>query len=170
MVTFGPLGVRREGGYWSCKEPSEVSMERDPQRTIVVGVDGSDGARRALDWAIEIAKATGQRLELVHGIDVGVAASSPYGSGMVFEQLEEAGRSLLEADVDYVRAAGLEVTGQLDLGSSAQAILTAAKHASMLVLGSRGHGGFAGLMMGSVSMYCVHHAHCPVVVVPPPER
>jgi nucleotide-binding universal stress UspA family protein len=145
-------------------------MERDPQQTIVVGVDGSDGARRALDWAIAIAKATGQRLELVHGIDVGVAASSPYGTGMVFEQLEQGGRDLLAADVEYARAAGVEVTGELDLGSSAQALLHAAHHASMLVLGTRGHGGFAGLMMGSVSMYCVHHAHCPVVVVPPPER
>ena len=145
-------------------------MERDAQHTIVVGVDGSDGARRALDWAITIAKATGQGIELIHGVDVGVAASSPYGTGMVFEQLEEAGRDLLATDTEYVRAAGVDVTGELDLGSSAQALLHAAEHASMLVLGSRGHGGFAGLMMGSVSMYCVHHAHCPVVVVPPPVR
>ncbi|MEI8238930.1 MAG: universal stress protein [Actinomycetota bacterium] len=145
-------------------------MERDPKRTIVVGVDGSEGARRALDWAIDTAKATGMTLQLVHGIDVGVAATMPYGTGMVFEQLEESGSALLKADVEYVRAAGVEVSSELDLGSSAQAVLQASKHAAMLVLGSRGHGGFAGLLMGSVSMYCVHHAHCPVVVVPPPEH
>lgn len=145
-------------------------MEPDAGRTIVVGVDGSDGARRALDWAIEIAKATGQRIELVHGIDVGVAASSPYGTGMVFEQLEQAGHDLLAADLEYARATGVEVTAELDMGSSAQALLQASHHASMLVLGSRGHGGFTGLLLGSVSSYCMHHAHCPVVVVPPPER
>jgi nucleotide-binding universal stress UspA family protein len=145
-------------------------MERDPKRTIVVGVDGSEGARRALDWAIGIARSTEMTLQLVHGIDVGVAAASPYGTGMVFEQLEDAGRELLETDVAYAKAAGVDATGELDMGASAQAILAASKHAAMLVLGSRGHGGFAGLLMGSVSMYCVHHAHCPVVVVPPPER
>jgi nucleotide-binding universal stress UspA family protein len=143
-------------------------MERDMKRTIVVGVDGSEGGRRALEWAIEQARLTGMALELVHGVDVGMSGSSPFGTGMVFEQLEDAGKELLELDLGLARAAGVTADGHLDLGSSAQALLAASKGAAMLVVGSRGHGSMAGLLLGSISTACVHHAHCPVVVVPPP--
>lgn len=144
-----------------------MSTTIDTSRRIVVGVDGSADARRAVDWAVEEARLHGWSLELVHGVDVGVAAASPYGSGVVLEQLQDAGRQLLDAEVERVRALGVVARGILDIGSAAYALIDASRDAAMLVVGTRGHGGFHGLLLGSVSTACVHHAHCPVVVVPP---
>ena len=144
-----------------------MSTTIDTTRRIIVGVDGSADARRAVDWAVEEARLHGWSLELVHGVDVGVAAASPYGSGVVLEQLQDAGRQLLDDEVERVRALGVVARGILDIGSAAYALIEASRDAGMLVVGTRGHGGFHGLLLGSVSTACVHHAHCPVVVVPP---
>ncbi|MEN9824155.1 MAG: universal stress protein [Ilumatobacteraceae bacterium] len=144
-----------------------MSTTRDTMRRIVVGVDGSEDARRAVDWAVDEARLHGWSLELVHGVEVGVAAASPYGSGVVLEQLQDAGRQLLDAEVERVRALDVTARGILDIGSAAYALIEASRDAAMLVVGTRGHGGFHGLLLGSVSTACVHHAHCPVVVVPP---
>jgi nucleotide-binding universal stress UspA family protein len=137
---------------------------------VVVGFDGSEGAQRALDWAIVHAQRMGVAIELVFGVDIAVAASSPFGTGMVFEQLQESGATVLAQGVERVRAAGVEATSHVDMASPAQALITASKHASVVVVGRRGHGGFVGLLMGSVSSAVVHHAHCPVVVVPVVDR
>jgi nucleotide-binding universal stress UspA family protein len=135
-------------------------------RTIVVGVDGSDGSKRALAFAIDEAAAHDWRVMVVHGVDVGLSAADPYGGGAVLEQLQEAGRVVLDAAAAEVTTRGLEVTTRLEVGSPAYALVDAAKGAAMLVVGSRGHGGFVGLLLGSVSSACVHHAHCPIVVIP----
>lgn len=144
-----------------------MSTTLDTTRRIVVGVDGSADARRAVDWAVDEARLHGWSLVLVHGVDVGVAAASPYGSGVVLEQLQDAGRQLLDDEVERVRVLGVAASGVLDIGSAAYALIEASRDAAMLVVGTRGHGGFHGLLLGSVSTACVHHAHCPVVVVPP---
>ena len=138
--------------------------------TIVVGVDGSHDADRALQWAIDEAKRHSMKMLLVHGVEIGAAAASPYGSGMVLEQLQDAGREVLDAALVHVRAQGVDVEGRMEIGSTAHALIEASRDAAMLVVGSRGHGGFAGLLLGSVSTACVHHAHCPVVVVPHEDR
>lgn len=135
-------------------------------RTVVVGVDGSDGSRRALDFAIDEAVAHTWRVLVVHGVDVGLSAADPYGGGAVLEQLQEAGRKVLDDAASHVKARGVEVDTLLEIGSPAYALVDAAKGAAMLVVGSRGHGGFVGLLLGSVSSACVHHAHCPIVVIP----
>ena len=107
-------------------------------------------------------------MELVFGVDIAVAASSPFGTGMVFEQLEEAGAAVLREGLAIAKAAGVKATSHLDMTSPAQVIIKASEHASVTVVGNRGHGGFAGLLMGSVSTAVVHHAKSPVVVVPQP--
>lgn len=143
--------------------------ELDMKPTIVVGVDGSDDGKRALEWALETARERGMRLLLVHGIDVGLSAADPYGGGYVFEQLQDVGRLALESAAALAAEQGIETETRLEVGSAAYALVEASKGAAMLVVGSRGHGGFAGLLLGSVSTACVHHAHCPIVVVPPPD-
>ena len=141
-------------------------MNGSEMRTIVVGVDGSPDADHALSWAIDEAKQHSMRVLLVHGVEIGAAAASPYGSGLVLEQLEEVGRDVLDKALAFVRAQGVSAEGRMEVGSSAHALIQASRGADLLVVGSRGHGGFAGLLLGSVSTACVHHAHCPVVVVP----
>lgn len=148
----------------------EVLMNVDGVRTVVVGIDGSPDSHRALKWAMDEAARVPSRFVLVHGVEVGVAAASPYGTGVLFEQLEEGGRTILDEVLAEVRAAGFEAEGRVEVGSAAHALIEASRDADLLVVGCRGHGGFAGLLLGSVSAACAHHAHCPVVVVRPEEK
>ncbi|MEQ1703824.1 MAG: universal stress protein [Ilumatobacteraceae bacterium] len=137
---------------------------------IVVGVDGSENGQRALHWAIDEAAFHGMTLILVHSIELGLSVSEPYGGGYVLEQLQEAGRLALDDAQAMAEARGIEVERRSDMGSAAYSLIDASKGAALLVVGCRGHGGFAGLLLGSVSAACVHHAHCPVVVVRPPDK
>jgi nucleotide-binding universal stress UspA family protein len=137
--------------------------------TIVVGVDGSENGRRALVWALDEARHRDGRCHLVHAVDFGLVAASTF-AGRAVEELREAGESVLESELEFARQSGVPVDGELALRSAAQALIDSSRGAAMLVVGSRGHGGFAGLLLGSVSSACTHHATCPVVVVPPPER
>jgi nucleotide-binding universal stress UspA family protein len=145
-------------------------MDTSLTPTIVVGIDGSLEGARALTYAIDEAKRRDMKLLLVHGVEVGAAAASPYGGGQVLEQLEEAGKGVLDEAATLVRAAGLEVDCRLEVGSAAHALIQASRQADLVVVGSRGHGGFVGMLLGSVSNACTHHAHCPVVVVRPEEH
>jgi len=138
--------------------------------TVVVGVDGSEGSRRALRWAATEAAARNDALELVH-VWERPQAYAPLGLGAYPidpEPIEEAAKDFLGRLVAEARelAPGIEVRGQLVEGAPASALLEAARTADLLVVGSRGHGGFTALLLGSVSQQVVHHAPCPVVIVP----
>lgn len=144
-----------------------MAKERRPR--IVVGVDGSIGARVALAWALEEARLRGAELDVVHSweylgvVTVGYVAVDP-------RQMEDAARLLLGRVVEEVGAAkDRDVHPVLVEGPAARSLLDASEGADLLVVGSRGRGGFAGLLLGSVSRQVTHHAHCPVVVVPTPE-
>jgi nucleotide-binding universal stress UspA family protein len=142
--------------------------DRDVTR-IVVGVDGSSEARAALEWAVEEARVRGAELDAVH---VWTYPPLTYMTGLVparvfpRDELAAAARELLDAACDAVDVHGVRLDRILEEGPPAAQLVEAAKGADLLVVGSRGHGGFAGLLLGSVSSYCVHHAPCPVVVVP----
>lgn len=140
--------------------------EHEMKSTIVVGVDGSADGNRALAWALDEAHLRGMSLLLVNGVDLGISAADPYGGGLVLEQLQDAGRLALEAAEAAAAERGVPTERRLETGSPSYALVEASRGAAMLVVGSRGHGGFAGLLLGSVSTACVHHAHCPIVVVP----
>ncbi|GAA1662831.1 universal stress protein [Glycomyces endophyticus] len=141
--------------------------ESKPDR-IVVGVDGSAASLRALEWALREAALTGATLEALHAWEVPAA----YGTGMVMtvpssEEFEAAARESLTRAVEQVAGTDHEVdiVRNTVAGHPARVLMDAAEGASLLVVGSRGHGGFVGTLVGSVSQYCVSHAPCPVVVV-----
>jgi nucleotide-binding universal stress UspA family protein len=140
--------------------------------TIVVGVDGSDASARALSWAIRQAKAERRPLTLVHTINavtpafLDAAIVDARDAGSV---LDAAGRAVLSDARHLVEqtAPDLEVHEVFDLADPRDRLLELAGDASMIVVGSRGRGSVRSLLLGSVSVALVRHAHCPVVVVRP---
>lgn len=137
---------------------------------IVVGVDGSEPAERALDWAIEEARLRGARLLVVSAWHVPAAVYGPSGfvppvSESIDQTFEEVAAEATEDAAGRGREAGVDVETDVREGNPAEILVEAAESADLLVVGSRGRGGVAGLLLGSVSAHCAHHASCPVVVV-----
>lgn len=142
-------------------------------RTIVVGVDGSDGSVTALRWAVEEAERVDARVEAVIAWTYPYVATVPGVVSPVFavDDVEADARALLDDAVDRaLEGRGTEVTidRRVEAGPAARALIERSAEADLLVVGTRGHGGFVGLLLGSVSEQCAHHAKCPVVIVPPP--
>jgi len=134
-------------------------------RRIVVGVDGSDSSKAALRWAIRQAKLTGGSVDAVTVWRFpSTYGWAPSPDGM--PDLEAAAKSTLIAALAEVSGLepGVPVRPVVTEGDAAGVLLHAARGADLLVVGSRGHGGFASALLGSVSMQCVLHAHCPVLV------
>jgi nucleotide-binding universal stress UspA family protein len=147
---------------------------------VVVGIDGSESSHHALRWARFLAQATGSTVEatavwqpvIAYGLaGIGWAAAPRTPSD--WNPAEEASKVLndsLNEVFGEQRPPKLQLT--VREGNAAQVLLEISKGATMLVVGSRGHGGFASLLLGSVSAACTEHATCPVLVVhgeaPPP--
>jgi nucleotide-binding universal stress UspA family protein len=144
-------------------------MERvSADRRIVVGVDGSESSLRALGWAAREAVCWGAGLDVIHAwVPYSIYADTAYMDPVPFEA---AAQRILDAAVgslDRRGAAPADVRPRLVINDSAIGLVEAAANAALLVVGSRGRGGFAGLLLGSVSHWCVEHASCPVAIVPP---
>jgi nucleotide-binding universal stress UspA family protein len=138
--------------------------------TIVVGIDGSPGSLDALRFALEEARLRGAELRVVNAWHIPPAV---YDSGWApapvdLDEFRKLAQKALEESIAEVGASdsGVQVTPILREGQPADVICLEAKHADLVVVGSRGVGGFKGLLIGSVSQQVVHHAPCPVVVVP----
>jgi nucleotide-binding universal stress UspA family protein len=133
---------------------------------VVVGVDGSEGARRALRWAAEEARLRGVALRVVHVwsyLDqAGEAFDPTYGEDDARRLLDEA---LAGAGTEL---GGLDVERRTVCDLASRGLLESAADGDLLVVGARGMGGFRGLMLGSVSQQVAQHAPCPVVIVPDP--
>jgi nucleotide-binding universal stress UspA family protein len=155
-----PVAVVRQG----------MAPHVEGPRRVVVGVDGSEQAQRALRWAVDHAAATGASLEVIQAWHVPYIGADPYGGVLVldpadFERVakEQLERALAAVDLAPVTAG---VQRSTPCHQPAAALIDAAKGAELVVVGARGLGGFAGLLLGSTSSQLVHHAPCPVVVVP----
>lgn len=141
-----------------------------PTPRLVVGVDGSDGGSTALHWALAEAELRRADLDVVH-VWTAPFVYGPlgmYGYPLDPAEFEQAAKELvtrLLEDAGVADRAG--VRPLVVEGRAASVLLEAARDADLLIVGSRGLGGFAGLALGSISQQCVHHAPCPVVVVPP---
>ena len=138
---------------------------------IVVGVDGSAGSREALRWAFAEAQIRNATLEAVIVWQYPVTASLPTFGVMdtPADFQSEARTTLIEilASEGITAEAPIPVSTLVAEGNPARALLDASSESDLLVVGSRGHGGFTGVLVGSISQQCVHHASCPVVVVHP---
>jgi nucleotide-binding universal stress UspA family protein len=142
---------------------------------IVVGIDGSDHSQRALEWAMKEAAIRHVPLTV---ITVHQAIAGYSGHAVAYpgdDALAGKAGKLAQEEADQVLArlggtAPETVTVQAVTGLPAEALISASRDADMLVVGSRGSGGFARLRLGSVGTQVTHHAHCPVVLIPPEDR
>jgi nucleotide-binding universal stress UspA family protein len=141
---------------------------------IVAGVDGSPPSINALRWATRQAELTGATIDAIIAWEFPMAAGgmgwAPV-SGIDDTDYAELAAKALSTAVDEVNAPPGVIVHQVVVeGNPAQVLLDSARDADLLVVGNRGHGGFADALIGSVSVRCLHHANCPVVVVRTPKH
>ena len=132
---------------------------------VVVGVDGSSASVAALRWAARVGGALGLEVDAVASWEYPTNDGYAGGLGGWNPEVDAGGilAQAVDTAFDGVGLAGLST--HVRRGHPAPVLIEASHHAELLVVGSRGHGGFAGLLLGSVSAKCVAHAGCPVVVV-----
>jgi nucleotide-binding universal stress UspA family protein len=136
-----------------------------------VGLDGSDCATNALEWAASNIQGRGSSLELVTAWQTPVAGAYPMSSPVTVviddtEFHDAAAHDVAEVAAEFGQRLPLPVTASVGHGGPAQVLLEASESASLLVIGSRGRGGFARLLLGSTSTQCATHASVPTIVVP----
>jgi nucleotide-binding universal stress UspA family protein len=140
--------------------------------TIVVGVDGSPGSREALRFAVEEARLRNATLRAVTAWHVpAIAYSGGFAAAVEPRAYEESAEAVGQEELAALReeTVGVEIERVVKEGQAARVLLDEAQGADLLVVGSRGHGGFAGLLLGSVSQQTAQHASCPVVIVTAPS-
>lgn len=143
-------------------------MTNSSRRGIIVGVDGSDSSVEALREAAEIAEALDLPLEAIITWEFPVMGEYRPIPGW---SPEEDAKTILSSAVSqaFPDAPPPFLTTTTAPGPAARTLIELSEDARMLVLGSRGHGGFVGMLLGSVSAACAEHAHCPVLVVHRPR-
>lgn len=148
-----------------------MSISRiDKPPRIAVGLDGSASSVAALHWAIHLARLTGGTVDAVVASLVPVSVT---GAGSVLvalsdcSDIEQIAKRALEEVINKIIGPGDGplVRSLAVHGSPGPVLVNASVGAELLVLGSRGHGGFSGAVLGSVGQHCVRHAHCPVVII-----
>ena len=141
-----------------------------PRQLIVVGVDGSSGSTEALQWAMRQASATAAEVIVVAVWEVPTAL----GYTLSDDAVDWAAHARQTVDNAMAEASRCEpsvtVTARIVRGHVGTVLVEESREAGLLVVGNRGHGTAVGMLLGSVSEYCVHHAACPVVVVGPHRR
>ncbi len=156
-------------------DDAESSDTPNPEgrRRVVVGVEGSGGARSALRWAIGEARHRNAVVEVVTAYSTTYVPASPDFNYVPLDPVDLEGEvermqaAVVDEVLASVDATGVEVLRRVVRGRPADALIKAAHGADMLVVGSRGRGGFRGLLLGSVSQSIAHHGDCPVVIVRP---
>lgn len=139
--------------------------EQAATRRVVVGVDGSEGSVKALDWAIA------ETIRFPASLDLVTAWLFPMALGYVFAKTPDEVRRQVQRIVDssasYVAEVAPEVVVRTALheGEAGPTLVDLSTGADLLVVGSRGNGNIRELLLGSVGTYCSRHARCPVVIV-----
>lgn len=138
---------------------------------IVVGIDGSDASKNALRWAVDEGRLRDARVVALHAWETPLPSpdATPVPQldlAALVTQTHEAALELVTSVVEEVAGGdqSQSVTPVAVEGAAASALIEAARDADLLVVGSRGLGGFGALLLGSVSQECAHHAPCPVLI------
>jgi nucleotide-binding universal stress UspA family protein len=150
----------------TAAESNEAALEPSASRhRIVVGIDGSSESARVLDWAITQARQSDATLDIV------TAWMFPMAIGYAFtttvEEVRQQARSLVDDAISHVAdvAPDVVVRGEATEQPPGPALVKASRGADLLIVGSRGMGGFEELLVGSVGHYCMRRAACSVVIV-----
>ena len=145
-----------------------MASDGEARQVVVVGVDGSPGSIAALSWAGRYGAATGATVWALHIWHYPTSAGLPPGitpesvdDEVKANQRKELDEAIAKANLDPAA----QVESKIGYGHPAQVLIDASEEADLLVVGSRGHGAWTGMLVGSVSIHCVTGAHCPVVVV-----
>jgi len=149
---------------------SEVTKFARPDGGVVVGDDGSEGAARAVRYALEEARRRGTALHVVRAwsiMSTSRPADVPPGFAASLAEYEAAATAEEKARIEALLGADLDVPVEIHCVHSpaAQALIAASENADVIVVGSRGLGGFRSLVLGSVAEQCIRHASGPVIVV-----
>lgn len=140
--------------------------------TVVVGVDESDGARKALERGLAEARVHGGRVVVVHAYQP-LSGYYPYSAvdgqhlrAGIEDEARQAAEDFMSRLLADLGETDVPIEPVLTRGRASEALLARCADADVIIVGSRGHGGFTGLLLGSVSQQVVNHASCPVLVVP----
>ncbi|ROR89912.1 universal stress protein [Nocardioides aurantiacus] len=148
----------------------KVATEVDARGGILVGDDGSPASQEGVRWAADLAGRLGETLHVVRAWSISSAPRPASATGGYVPPLTDFEQAVLDRLREDVAAAGVSEGDAVQLhvvhGAAGRRLLEAAAHADMLVVGTRGAGGFLGLRMGSTADQVMRHAPCPVVVVP----
>ncbi|MFI5696402.1 universal stress protein [Kribbella sp. NPDC051586] len=149
--------------------PHDPRPHAQHQPTVVVGVDGSKASAKAIDFAFDQAEARHARVVAVHAWTSPFLTYDDGGSMLQFDEQKVRDESELLVAESVAGAAAdhpdVEWTTELVSGSPGQALVRRSETADLMVVGSRGHGGFTGLLLGSVSQTVLHHTQCPIAIV-----
>jgi nucleotide-binding universal stress UspA family protein len=133
--------------------------------TIVVGTDGSEHSHRAVRWASEEARIRGAKLLVIHSWTF--PAPTVGADHLPHADVEAAAAKVLDEAIGAIAdPSGIEIEREVAPEAPAQALIRASEGADLVVVASRGLGGFRGLLLGGVAQQVAHHAKCPVVIVP----
>jgi nucleotide-binding universal stress UspA family protein len=134
---------------------------------VIVGVDGSPQSAHALSWACRRGETCGDTVRVVCAWSLGASGEDWMALPGVSAEGQRRAEQILREAVERVRSdhPSVNVETAVIEGPPARVLVEMSADADLLVVGSRGHGGFSGLLLGSVSQQCIHHAHCPVTVV-----
>ena len=151
-----------------------MASNRHTGGTVVVGVDDSPGAARALEWAVHEAAAHGWDLHAILAWELPSTGAlgldpMPVDVAALADGAATAVAKVVTPVTAEAERLGVDLTAEAVQGHPRHVLLDAARDADLLVVGSRGRGGFAGLLLGSVSSYCAKHAPGPVAVIPSPH-
>ncbi len=144
---------------------TDISVDFNKNSVVVVGVDGSKAADQALYWAMKEAKLRNASLKIVHAWEYPSLVYGVYSDEGL--DLESGGKEVLKRSTELARSidANTLITTVLKEGNAVSILADEAADADLLVVGSRGHGGFTSLVLGSVSSQLSHHSPAPLVIV-----